>query len=113
MEHDVSDIDCVRTAILGKDEDRKRVARIGISVVAQILRKNADYGCSAWKPPVLIPTLPVNEAILVRMSDKIARMQSLSGKDPEIASESISDTIADLAGYSILWLARPEVTNEQ
>jgi len=38
------------------------------------------------------------------MSDKVSRLTTLimSGKDPKVTDESISDTLSDLANYSIL-----------
>lgn len=68
-----------------------------------LIKKNHDYGSSAFQSPLLNPVLSPREAIEVRMSDKIARMNQLSTDDPEVA-ESREDTVRDLAGYCILWL---------
>ncbi|MBR9800286.1 hypothetical protein GYB59_00670 [bacterium] len=98
--------------------DQKRIAERGILLIDLLLRKNADYGSSAWKPPRLCPDLPASQAILVRLSDKLERLeQLLQGKTAEVADEPIEATIEDTAGYLLLWLARPadeaeETTNE-
>lgn len=68
-----------------------------------LIRKNHDYGNSVFKSPILEPDMPPDEAILVRMSDKLARLANLKNK--EAKNESYEDTILDLAGYCILLLA--------
>lgn len=71
-----------------------------------LLVKHTNYGNSAEKSPVLVPGMQPGAAIFVRMSDKIARiaaMNALSCGDP--AGESVEDTVRDLAGYCVLWLA--------
>jgi hypothetical protein len=88
--------------------DQRRIADMGIRWLAQLISKNADYGSSVWKTPVLAPDCPPGAAIRVRMSDKVERLMKLLG-NPETAlvAESIDDTMADLAGYCLLELARP------
>lgn len=90
----------------GRGEDQKRIAETVCRIGATLLRKNADYGGSAWQSPVLAPSMNAGDAIRVRMSDKINRLATLSTKSAEV-SESVDDTLADLAGYCILELARP------
>lgn len=96
-------------ALLGRrGKDQERIAREGLAWVALLLRKNADYGSSAWQPPVLAPECDPDTAMRVRMSDKVARIQSLLAKDTaEVAEESIRDTMRDLGAYCLLWLACP------
>jgi hypothetical protein len=54
--------------------------------------------------------MPVGDAILVRMSDKIARIRKLSGNTAApLVNESFDDTIRDLGAYCLLYLARPEM----
>lgn len=74
-----------------------------------LIAKNRDYGDSAFKSPPLAPCLSPSAAILVRMGDKIERLETLARKlanDDAIAvvSETVEDTIADLAGYCVLLL---------
>ena len=66
--------------------------------------KNAAYGNAAASPPLLLPDLDPLLAILVRMSDKISRLRSLISGAKE-NDESFNDTIRDLAGYCVLYLA--------
>lgn len=96
----------IQQALVSSNEDQRRIAQVGLEFVATLLAKNADYGSSVWNAPVLKPTLDTGDAILVRMSDKVARIASLSVKDAEV-SESLEDTIKDLGAYALLWLARP------
>lgn len=72
-----------------------------------LISKNRDYGASAFESPSLMPGLTPTAAILVRMSDKINRLQTLSREriTRQVASETFDDTIRDLAGYCILYLA--------
>lgn len=100
----------VEEAWLGnRGPDQERIAKEGLAWVSLLLRKNADYGSSAWKAPVLAPECDVDTAMRVRMSDKIERIQSLLSKDgAEVAEESIRDTIRDLGAYCLLWLACPK-----
>lgn len=88
--------------------NQMRIAMIGIDWLSLLLAKNRDYGGSAWKAPTLCPDLDAGQAILVRMSDKIERIASLAGKDPEVVGESLEDTVRDLGAYCLLWLARPK-----
>ena len=76
--------------------------------------KNAAYGQAASRPPVLVPSLPPTTAILVRMSDKIERLRTLLTSNVDNIGESLNDTVADLAGYCILYLAnKGDTSNEQ
>jgi hypothetical protein len=96
-------------ALEGKrGDDQKRIADAVVELGATLLRKNKDYGSSVWKRPFLLPNLPTRSAILVRMSDKIARIGSLIDRDPEVKGESLVDTMKDLVAYGVLWLAAPK-----
>lgn len=89
-------------------ESARRIATEGVAITALLLAKNADYGGSAWQVPTLAPGLDPGTAILVRMSDKIARLSTLLAANAEAqVTESIEDTLRDLAGYAMLYLARP------
>jgi hypothetical protein len=87
--------------------DQQRIAEAGIDFIETLLKKNRDYGSSVWENPVLAPQMPVSAAILVRMSDKVKRIASLSNKEPEV-QESFDDTVKDLGAYCLLYLARPK-----
>lgn len=75
-----------------------------ISNLVENLREmlvSQNYGNSALTPPVLCPKMEPEQALLVRMSDKIARLASLaSEKDRDCAS--LKGTLLDLAGCCIL-----------
>lgn len=83
---------------------QQRLAKIGTEIVTTLLRKNADYGDTGQKPPILAKNLSADVGLLVRMSDKFARLETLlNGNKPEV-EESVNDTMLDLAGYCILYL---------
>ena len=95
-------------AVGTRGKDQERIALVGLQWLTTLLCKNADYGSSAWKPPILRPGLNASDAILVRMSDKIERIATLGYNAPEVVDESFEDTISDLGSYCLLWLARPK-----
>ena len=93
--------------------DQRRIAEVGLQVVTTLLKKNADYGGSAWQAPVLCPHLPPRTGILVRLSDKIRRFGNLLAKGKgEVDDEPLDATMLDFAGYSILYLAYPGDSDE-
>lgn len=62
------------------------------------ISKNIDYGDSFAKSYKEFGMI----APVVRMSDKIERLKSLVGKDPEVGDEGIKDTLMDLANYAFM-----------
>ena len=96
----------IQQALASDNPAQRRIAAIGVDFIATLLAKNADYGSSAWKPPKLKPNLSPGDAILVRMSDKIERIESLSTAEAQV-DESLEDSMKDLGAYALLWLARP------
>lgn len=104
------DFRLVDEAVLGRrGEDQEAIARYGLHVLATLIRKNTDYGSSAWKSPMLCPQLTARQGLQCRLSDKIQRLQTLlKSDDPMVVEESLEDTFRDLVGYGILWLACPE-----
>lgn len=105
---EMTPVDNVAEALFYGSEAQARIATMGIEWLDLILKKNADYGCSVWQPPVLAADLGPSDAILVRMSDKINRLISLKGQKDRVACESYEDTMRDLGAYCLLWLARPD-----
>lgn len=86
---------------------RREIASVGLRLVITLVRKNTDYGDSACSSPILAPNLPVELALLARMSDKVARLRNLAGgigqADESVPyNESLNDTLLDLAGYCLL-----------
>lgn len=104
------DLKLIDEALNGsRGEGQMRIAEIGLALVETLLKKNSDYGSSAWLAPIMKPSMSPSDGILVRMSDKINRIRSLLEKPAEVA-ESLNDSFADLGGYCILWVARPQET---
>lgn len=100
--------DRIREAAAGKHgEDQRQLVTAGLEILHTLLRKNADYGGSAWQIPILAPTLSPRQAIQCRMSDKVMRLARLLSGETAQVQESIEDTMRDLAGYSVLWLGAP------
>lgn len=112
-------LDRVKFALRQEESHEQfRIAAHGLRWLDLMLRKNNDYGGAVWSAPVLRPNLSPNDAILVRMSDKIQRLQSLFTKQQPVKAireetiecevdESIEDTISDLGAYCLLYLANP------
>lgn len=104
----VLDNKLMQQAIMGKrGDDQRRIAEAVCVLGAKLLRKNNDYGSSAWKRPKLASHLDSSTAIRVRMSDKLERIESLASKPAEVAGESLEDTLDDLVAYWILLKAAP------
>lgn len=68
-----------------------------------LIAKNADYGSAVSEPNIFDSSANPLAGIEVRMSDKIRRLQNLKSKTGAIQSETVVDTMRDLAGYCILW----------
>jgi hypothetical protein len=90
--------------------DAQRVAVFGLALVTKLLAKNADYGSTAFERPALASDVPVRKALMVRASDKVGRIANLakSDKPAHLVDESIAETVGDLAGYAVLYLAAGE-----
>ncbi|MAH46983.1 hypothetical protein CMI37_14235 [Candidatus Pacearchaeota archaeon] len=99
-----------------RGESQQRIARRGVEWIGLLLAKNQDYGDSVFKQPRLVPTATVGDAILVRITDKIERLESIVLQGPMVENESFEDTIRDLGAYCLLYLARPKgvgISNDQ
>ncbi len=79
-----------------------------------IEKKNADYG--AYSDPfanfrtVQMLGITVEEGMLVRILDKIARINNLLTRDPQVVEESIEDSLLDAINYLALLKAYRELT---
>ena len=92
---------------------QKRIVDVGFELISKLLRKNSDYGSSVFEAPLFAPDMDPGDGILVRMSDKLARLNNLldEGGGLELrgdVGETLSDTLDDLLGYWLLYQARPE-----
>ncbi|HUW14291.1 MAG TPA: hypothetical protein VM537_31500 [Anaerolineae bacterium] len=72
-------------------------------------RKGADYSGQEdtlrnLKAVELVGLCPAETGVLVRMQDKMSRLTTLvgAGATPQVADESVRDTILDLINYSVL-----------
>lgn len=76
-----------------------RVEKVADELADLLRRKNEAYGDSfhqQWQKYGLV-------SALIRMDDKMARLQNLSKSGEwEANGESIRDTLMDLAGYALL-----------
>nr|DAM45243.1 MAG TPA: Nucleotide modification associated domain 1 [Crassvirales sp.] len=81
------------------------------SMIQTYQAKNQDYGNSFEK------TLDRFGLVtsIIRLSDKMNRIESLSQKKAKVESESIEDTLLDLANYAIMtviWLRKNRINEE-
>lgn len=77
------------------------------SMIQTYQAKNQDYGNSFEKTLDRFGLV----ASIIRLSDKMNRIESLSQKKAKVESESIEDTLLDLANYAIMtviWLRKIE-----
>ena len=73
--------------------------------------KNRDYGNSFEKSLYKFGLV----ASIIRLSDKMNRIESLSQTKAKVKDESIEDTLLDLANYAIMtviWLRKNRVNEE-
>lgn len=73
------------------------------------VRKNKDYGDSASKLYKEFGLI----SYVVRMNDKMNRINNLIKKDNLVKDEKIEDTLLDLANYCLLARADMELEKEQ
>lgn len=78
-------------------------------------RKNADYAGDSdpfanFRLVEMLGICSVETGILVRMTDKMARITNLlkEGKTNQVKDESVDDTLIDLANYSVILAAYRE-----
>jgi hypothetical protein len=81
--------------------------------LAIIEKKNHDYGANAdpFKNfrSVELLGLPVEKGILVRMLDKLARLNNLLDHEAYVTDESFEDTAIDLQNYAAILRAFREL----
>lgn len=83
-----------------------RMAELYAANVEISRKKNSDYNAGTdpfgnFKISEMFG-IPAEKAILVRMSDKMARIASLLNKPALVLDESILDSLSDLANYSMI-----------
>ncbi|MGF9711649.1 nucleotide modification associated domain-containing protein [Paenibacillus naphthalenovorans] len=80
------------------ETQEKRIEIVISEVGSTLIRKNRDYGDSFAKQFAKYGAL----SGLIRMDDKMRRLENLVGGAEQNVDESIEDTLMDLAGYAIL-----------
>ena len=100
--------------LIEKTERGKHGERIGdflAGLEKTLIAKNTDYASSEnpYKNFSLCEALagvPTEVGMYVRLTDKVSRLGTLiSGNSPAVKSETIFDTLEDLAGYTALMFA--------
>lgn len=94
------------------EELTKEFNEITTSMVKTFVKKNHDYGNSFFESLDKRGLV----AALIRMEDKMNRLNSLSERETQVTDESLIDTLLDLANYSILtsmWLGNKVHTNSK
>jgi len=86
-----------KTEPLPSSPTQDLIARTCDMLKAMLLEKNRRYGNSALDPVRVLSKASPREQILVRMDDKISRLQRGTGPEAE-------DVWLDLAGYIVLLL---------
>lgn len=79
------------------------------SMMATYVKKNADYGSSFDKSLDKFGIV----AAVVRIGDKMNRIESLTTKKAHVTDESIRDTLMDMANYcvmTVMWLDNQKKT---
>lgn len=82
------------------EENVQRFMDITTNMAKTYAAKNHDYGNSFEQSCNKFGII----AAIVRMGDKMNRLESLAVKKAEVKDESIKDTLLDLATYSIMTL---------
>ena len=95
-----------------KDDFFKFLEETYANCVATSRRKNADYAGDAdpfanFRLVEKLGICSVETGILVRMTDKMARITNLlqEGRVNQVKDESVDDTLIDLANYSVILAA--------
>lgn len=82
------------------------------SLLSDILvSKNSNYGNSVYQDQ-LFSQVSQEEALWIRLGDKIRRLIALRNGEKDRVGESINDTLADVAGYAILLRILPFVMED-
>lgn len=82
------------------NKDTQAFKEITTKMLKLYIAKNKDYGNSFEQSLNKFGIV----AGIVRMGDKMNRIESLSTKEAQVKEESIKDTLIDLANYAIMTL---------
>ena len=89
----------------GDTPDKELISSKCDELKAMLLEKNRKYGNSALEPLRVFSRADAVEQILVRIDDKLNRIQNRQNDEDE-------DVIMDLAGYLILLMVAREKIND-
>lgn len=94
------------TKVKSQADFLKRMAEIYADNVGISRRKNSDYA-NADNPfqnfkVAEVFGIPVETAIIVRMSDKMSRISNLVNRPAQVKDESVYDSLRDLANYAVI-----------
>lgn len=78
----------------------KELREIAEDIIRTVVKKNADYGNSYFELREEFGRV----AFVIRLVDKVSRLKTLTGREPEVVEESELDTIRDIVGYCLLEL---------
>lgn len=81
-----------------EESQADRIKHAGTELTELLVRKNHDYGDSFAKQYEKYGLM----SALIRMDDKMRRLETLLGGTDAQVDESIKDTLLDLAGYALL-----------
>lgn len=92
----------IREALKGRNADQLAIAEYFLALTERTLAKNHDYGSSVWRAESrLVPNVTVPDKILIRIEDKLDRLQVLRTLGPQV-NESRIDTLEDIGLYWLL-----------
>lgn len=82
------------------EQFEKDIVRLANTLAYTLVKKNHDYGDSFAET---MDKYGVT-ALLMRLNDKMNRLEKLGTDEPDVNDESFQDTLLDLAGYALLGL---------
>ncbi len=101
--------DCLTVYIgneISSPVDLYKTVRPLTDILDLVEKKNHDYGSAVFNAPCCITSLPIDSAILVRLSDKIRRYDNII-KQEALVEETKLDTVKDIVGYLfLLWCVK-------
>lgn len=89
---------------LGQIRKLEKLEELFYTALQTYIKKNMDYGDSFSKSYQEFGLV----APVVRMSDKVERLKSLSKGEAQVKDESIRDTLLDIANYAIMTVVEVE-----
>ena len=98
-----------RSYILSEEEIDKieeKIRQVGQEVIDLLCEKNRSYGGSAFSPIRIFSKLSPEEAVKIRIDDKLCRI--IGGREDAFGE----DAIKDLIGYLIILLTLRRMKNE-